>query len=66
MVRLTEEVVGEVEGEAGAVAFRQRRTALKGGGSPALTLQVGEMMGQVRGKLSGKSEEGCVRAGVLT
>jgi hypothetical protein len=30
------------------------------------TLRVGEMTGQVRGGLSGKSEEGCVRAGVLT
>jgi hypothetical protein len=40
--------------------------ALEGGGSPALTLQVGEMMGHVRGGLSGKSEEECVRAGVLT
>jgi hypothetical protein len=53
-------------GEAGAVAFRRRRTTLEGGGSPASTLQVGERMGQVRGGLSGKSEEGCVWAGVLT
>jgi hypothetical protein len=54
------------QGEAGVVAFRRWRMALEGGGSPASTLQVGEMMGQVRGGLSGKSEEGCVRAGVLT
>jgi hypothetical protein len=54
------------QGEAGVAAFRQWRMALEGGGSPASTLQVGEMMGQVRGGLSGKSEEGCVRAVVLT
>jgi hypothetical protein len=54
------------QGEAGVVAFRRWRMALEGGGSPASTLQVGEMMGRVRGGLSGKSEEGCVRAGVLT
>jgi hypothetical protein len=47
-------------------AFRRWRMALEGGGSPTSTLQVGEMTGQVRGGLSGKSEEGCVRAGVLT
>jgi hypothetical protein len=35
-------------------------------GSPASTLRVGEMTGQVRGGLSGKSKEGCVHAGVLT
>jgi hypothetical protein len=53
-------------GEAGAVAFRQWKMALEGGGSPVSTLQIGEMTGQVRGGLSGKSEEGCVRAAVLT
>jgi hypothetical protein len=37
-----------------------------GRGSPASTLQVDEMTGHVRGGLSGKSEEGCVWAGVLT
>jgi hypothetical protein len=35
-------------------------------GSPASTLRVGEMTGQVKGGLNGKSEEGCMRAGVLT
>jgi hypothetical protein len=39
---------------------------LEGGGSPASTLQISEMTGQVRGGLSEKSEEGCVRATVLT
>jgi hypothetical protein len=33
-------------GEVGAVAFQLRRTALEGGGSPASTLQVGEMVGR--------------------
>jgi hypothetical protein len=32
-------------GEAGAAVFRRRRTALEGEGSPASTLQVGEVMG---------------------
>jgi hypothetical protein len=36
--------------------------ALEGEGSPASTLQVGEMTGG----MSRKSEEGCVRAAVLT
>jgi hypothetical protein len=53
-------------GEANAAAFRWWKTALEGGGIPASTLQVGERMGQVRGGLSGKNEEGCVRVGVLT
>jgi hypothetical protein len=53
-------------GEAGTAAFRRWRMALEGGGSLASTLQVGEMTGQVRGGLSRKSEEGCMRAAVLT
>jgi hypothetical protein len=55
------------------VAERDRRGGVstaegssRGQGSLALTLQVGELMGQVRGGLSEKSEGGCVRAGVLT
>jgi hypothetical protein len=54
------------QGEVGTAAFWRRRTALEGGVSPALTLQAGEMIGQVRGGLNRKSEEGCVGAGVLT
>jgi hypothetical protein len=53
-------------GEASAEASRRRRMALEGGGSPASTLQVSEMTGQVRGGLREKSEEGCVWATVLS
>jgi hypothetical protein len=38
----------------------------RGRGQSNVDLQVSERMGQVRGGLSGKSEEGCVWAGVLT
>jgi hypothetical protein len=48
------------QGEVGVAAFRRQRTALEGGGRQELTLLVSEMTGQVRGGLSGKSEEGCV------